>query len=66
MRMENVFLHLACGNNHDGIILILCIVLNLFFTSFFVSYIINYSAISYNYINIMWELYAQKAKENKC
>jgi hypothetical protein len=36
MKMENV-LASACGNNHDGAILILCIVLNLLFTSLFVS-----------------------------
>jgi hypothetical protein len=36
MKMENVFA-LACGNNHDGAILILSTTLNLLFTSLFVS-----------------------------
>jgi len=36
VRMENAF-PLACGNNHDGAILILCIVHSSLFTSFFVS-----------------------------
>jgi hypothetical protein len=37
VRMEKKKLHLACGNNHDGLVSILCMVLNLFFTSFVAS-----------------------------
>jgi hypothetical protein len=37
VRMGKKKLHLACGNNHDGVVSILCMVLNLFFTSFFAS-----------------------------
>jgi len=40
VKMENGFA-LACGNKHDGAILILCIVPNILFTSLFVSQIIK-------------------------
>jgi hypothetical protein len=55
-------------NNHDGIILIVCMVFNLLFISFFVSYIINciFYVIFCNYDNIMWDLYAQRARGSKC
>jgi hypothetical protein len=37
VRMENYFLHLTCGNNHDGVCLIWCMVLNFLFTCFLTS-----------------------------
>jgi hypothetical protein len=54
VRMKKIKIHLACGNNHDEVVSILCMVLNLFFTSFFVSYILS----CINYANIICELYA--------
>jgi hypothetical protein len=41
VRLEKYFSHLACGNNHDGVYLMLCMVLNLVFTCFLTSEIIN-------------------------
>jgi hypothetical protein len=41
VRMENFLLHLTCENNHDGIVSILCTILNLLFILFFVTWIIN-------------------------
>ncbi len=37
VRMEKCLLHLACGNNYEGIMLIVCIILNLLFAFFLVS-----------------------------
>jgi hypothetical protein len=37
VRMEKCLLHLTCGNNHDQVISILCMVLNLLFIVIFVS-----------------------------
>jgi hypothetical protein len=37
VRMEKCLLHLACVNNYEGIILILCMILNLLFAFFLVS-----------------------------
>ncbi len=31
---KEMLLYLACANNHDGVILILCMILNLLFTFF--------------------------------
>jgi hypothetical protein len=63
VRMLKCFLYLAWENNHDGVILI--------FFFFFLFLIINnkyyrYVLIFCNYVNIMWELYAQRARGNKC
>ncbi len=41
VKMEKWLLHFTCGNNHDGVVSILCMMCNLLFTSFFPSYIIN-------------------------
>jgi len=43
MKMEKCLLHLACENNHDKIISILCIVPNFLFIYLLVSYIINFT-----------------------
>jgi hypothetical protein len=50
-------LYLTYLNNHDGIISKLCMALNLIFIS-----IVWIWAISCNYVIIMWESYAQRAK----
>jgi hypothetical protein len=46
VRMKKYFLHLTCGNNYDELILlILCLVFNLFFT-FFLFFPINHKFIN--------------------
>jgi len=65
VKMEKCLLHLTCGKNDAKVLLKLCMVLNFLYTyvlcfidcKFFI-----YFLISCNYVNIMWELYAQKAR----
>jgi hypothetical protein len=42
VKRKKYFLHLACGNNHDGIFLILCMVLNAWYTIYFFLCFINF------------------------
>jgi hypothetical protein len=67
VRMEICLWHIARGNNRDGTISI-NLVLNLLFTfkNKIKSYIEYIYVISYNYVNIMWELYSQRARGSKC
>jgi hypothetical protein len=37
VRMENCILHLTCENNHDGVVSILCMIVNLLFIYLFVT-----------------------------
>jgi hypothetical protein len=55
---KGTYVNARCENDHDGV----------FFSFFSVINNIFYRSILIfcNYVNIMWELYAQRAKGNKC
>jgi hypothetical protein len=67
VRIKKCFLHLTCETNYHGVVLILCMLFNLCFTFFcFINHkLYNFFVISYNYVNNMWKLYAQRAREKK-
>ncbi len=65
-----ISLHLTYRNNHDGVILILFIVLNLILLLpifCFIDYkLYNFVWLFANYVNIMWKLYVKRAGGSKC